>query len=83
MDIERSSALVLLLSSLALLGCEAKVDAPGSLVMSDADYEAWEIDLVEMRIEKNEGFMQSQESPLPEILREGFEGLDYYFRPTF
>ena len=47
--------------------------------MDAAELERWEIALVEWRIEKNEGFMQSAQSPLPENLRTGFEGLDYYF----
>ncbi len=68
----------LLILVLAVVGCGSD-PAPGSVEMDAAELERWEIALVEWRIEKNEGFMQSQESPLPEILREGFEGLDYYF----
>ena len=75
----RLSVLVVFLFSLALLGCEAKVDAPGSYVMSDAEYEDWEIDLVEMRIEKNEDFSDSTKSPLPAESLPGFEGLNYFF----
>jgi uncharacterized protein (DUF1684 family) len=64
--------------ALALTGCGSD-PAPGPLEMDAAEQEQWEIALVEWRIEKNEGLMQSAESPLPERLREGFEGLDYYF----
>ncbi len=54
-------------------------EAPGAVVMDAAALEAWEIALVEARIEKNEEYMTSPQTPLPVSLREGFEGLDYYF----
>ena len=47
--------------------------------MTGAEQEAWEIALVEWRIEKNEAFFDPVRTPLPEPLRPGFEGLDYYF----
>jgi len=69
------AALVLLM---VLVGC-GEEPVPGPVAMDAAELEQWEIALVEWRIEKNEGLMQSAESPLPEERREGFEGLDYYF----
>ncbi len=75
-------SLVLCLAWAPFGGCsESKnhQDAPGAFVMDDAALETWEIALVETRIEKNEEFMTSAETPLPASLREGFEGLDYYF----
>lgn len=60
-------------------GCSEGQDAPGPVVMDEATLETWEIALVETRIEKNEEFMSSPQTPLPASLREGFEGLDYYF----
>jgi len=68
----------LLILVVAVAGCGSD-PASGPLEMDAAELETWEIALVEWRIEKNEGFMQSAESPLPEGMREGFEGLDYYF----
>ena len=47
--------------------------------MGAEEFEAWEIALVEMRIEKNEEFSSSEASPLPAGDLEGFEGLNYYF----
>ena len=75
----RFSILMVLLFSLALLGCEAKVEVPGSVVMSETEYEDWEIDLVEMRIEKNEDFSNPDRSPLREESIPEFEGLNYFF----
>jgi uncharacterized protein (DUF1684 family) len=69
------AALVLLM---VVVGC-GEEPVPGPVDMDAAELEQWEIALVEWRIEKNEGLMQSAESPLPEERREGFEGLDYYF----
>jgi len=69
-------ALVLLGALVA--GC-AEEPAPGPVAMDPAATEAWEIALVEWRIEKNESFMDPARSPLPDSLRDGFEGLDYYF----
>jgi len=53
--------------------------APGAWVMDQAEYENWEIALVEMRIEKNEQFADSTTTPLPAEKLAGFEGLNYYF----
>ncbi len=75
----RWSILIALLFSWALLGCEAKVDAPGSLVMDEAEYEEWEIALVEMRIEKNEDFSDPSSTPLMAESLSDFEGLNYFF----
>ena len=47
--------------------------------MSPEEFEAWEIALVEMRIEKNEEFSEPETTPLPAEDLEGFEGLNYYF----
>ncbi|MBU8870037.1 MAG: DUF1684 domain-containing protein [Gemmatimonadales bacterium] len=73
------SVLIVFLFSIVLLGCETKVEIPGSLVMSEAEYENWEIALVEMRIEKNEEFSDPAESPLKEASHPEFEGLNYFF----
>ncbi len=67
------------LALLALLLACAGEPAPGPVAMDAAETEAWEIALVEWRIEKNEVFMDPVRSPLPADLQEGFEGLDYYF----
>jgi len=73
-------ALLLLVLPLVLLtGCGDKEKAPDSLDMSSEEFEAWEIALVEMRIEKNEEFSRAETSPLPAGDLEGFEGLNYYF----
>jgi uncharacterized protein (DUF1684 family) len=64
---------------LALAGCGGEEPAPGPVTLDAAEQEAWEIALVEMRIEKNERFMDPEQSPLPASLREGFEGLNYYY----
>ena len=69
----------LLLGSFLLAGCEKKLEAPGALVMTEQEYEAWEIALVEMRIEKNEEFSDRAQSPLMEKDLPGFEGLNYFF----
>jgi len=71
-------AVVCLLLSCSFLGC-GKEPAPGPMAMEPAEMERWEIALVEWRIEKNEDFMDGASTPLPETLRPGFEGLDYYF----
>jgi len=72
---------LLLLGWLALIAaCGGRQEeAPGPVTMDAAAQEAWEIDLVEARIEKNEAFMDARQSPLPDSLLTGFEGLDYYF----
>ena len=54
-------------------------EAPGALVMDQAEYESWEIALVEMRIEKNEQFFDATSTPLPAEKIADFEGLNYYF----
>lgn len=79
-----SIRLLLLLAPILMLavagaGCGPKTEAPGPLAMTDAEYEAWEIALVEMRIEKNEAFGDPARSPLPEDRIAAFEGLNYYF----
>jgi uncharacterized protein (DUF1684 family) len=71
--------LVLTLSVALLSGCGEKVEAPGPLAMTPEEFEAWEIALVEMRIEKNEDFFRPATTPLRAEDLEGFEGLNYYF----
>ncbi len=71
--------LCLAIALLPLLVACAEEPAPGPVAMDAAETEAWEIDLVEWRIEKNEVFMDPVRSPLPDSLQQGFEGLDYYF----
>jgi uncharacterized protein (DUF1684 family) len=63
----------------ALGACSQESEAPGPVTMDAAEQERWEIALVEMRIEKNERFMDPEQSPLPPAVREGFEGLNYYY----
>ena len=63
---------------LLLAACGGEPDAPGPLVMDQHEYERWEIALVEMRIEKNEAFVEPESSPLPAELIPDFEGLNYY-----
>ncbi len=76
--------LVLLMFTLATLpvmsltGC-AQEKLPGPVAMDAAETERWEIALVEWRIEKNEVFMDTARTPLPEAMLVGFEGLDYYY----
>jgi uncharacterized protein (DUF1684 family) len=60
-----------------LSGCGQQ--APGPMEMSDEELENWEIALVEMRIEKNEAFMDTATTPLPAGKLAGFEGLNYYY----
>jgi uncharacterized protein (DUF1684 family) len=70
-----------LLAGLLLAGCGQKIDesAPGAVAMDTQEHDRWEIDLVNMRIEKNEHFSNPQQSPLPAERMAGFEGLEYYF----
>jgi uncharacterized protein (DUF1684 family) len=75
----RIGLLLLILPIFLLIGCSDKEEAPGALAMGDEEFEAWEIALVEMRIEKNEDFSRPEASPLPAGDLEGFEGLNYYF----
>jgi uncharacterized protein (DUF1684 family) len=63
---------------LSFAGC-GEDPAPGPVAMDAAELERWEIALVEWRIEKNEEFMDPEQTPLPASLLDGFEGLDYYF----
>ncbi|MBU0741536.1 DUF1684 domain-containing protein [bacterium] len=66
------------LCSLAVVGgCGER--APGPVTMDDAEQEAWEIRLVEMRIDKNERFTDPEQTPLMEQDLPGFEGLNYYY----
>lgn len=62
-----------------LAGCGSQGEAPGALVMDTAQHEAWEIALVEMRIDKNEEFANAERTPLPADKLPAFEGLNYYF----
>ncbi len=47
--------------------------------MDEEEQERWEISLVEMRIEKNEAFMDSTTTSLPLEDLATFEGLNYYY----
>ncbi|MBK8167040.1 MAG: DUF1684 domain-containing protein [bacterium] len=62
-----------------LAGCGSEPPAPGAVAMDAAQHEAWEIALVEMRIDKNEEFSDPERTPLPAEKLPGFEGLNYYF----
>lgn len=66
-------------SMFPLTGCGSSEDAPGPLVMDAQQHEAWEIALVEMRIDKNEEFADPARTPLPVDKLPAFEGLNYYF----
>jgi len=77
---QRTRALLIIacLVGLAVLyGCGEK--APGPVTMDAAEQEAWEIRLVEMRIDKNERYMDPELTPLLEQDLPGFEGLNYYY----
>ncbi len=63
---------------LGVSGCAGKGDAPGPVTMNDQQLEDWQIALVEMRIDKNEAFMDSTRTPLRRQDMAGFEGLNYY-----
>jgi uncharacterized protein len=52
---------------------------PGAVVMDQNQYNQWEIDLVEMRIEKNERYFNQELSPLQADSIPTFQGLNYYF----
>ena len=65
-------------------GCGTANEAPGPVTMNDLELENWQIALVEMRIDKNEAFMDSTLTALRPDDRAGFEGLNYYDPdPTF
>jgi len=72
-----SAAIVLCCMLALLVGCGEK--APGPVVMDEAAQEAWEIRLVEMRIDKNEEFMDPERTPLMAKDLPEFEGLNYYY----
>jgi uncharacterized protein len=61
------------------VGCRSAEQAPGAVVMDEKAHEAWEIALVEMRIDKNDEFRKPDASPLPAAVIPVFEGLNYYF----
>ncbi len=67
------------LTALCLVAGCGGGDAPGPVEMDEAETERWEIALVEMRIEKNEAFMDSASTSLPQAELPGFEGLNYYY----
>ena len=81
--ISRICLLFLILPVVLLTGCgdkiSDKIEAPGALAMDPEEFEAWEISLVEMRIEKNEDFSRPETSPLKTEDIESLEGLNYYF----
>ena len=60
-------------------GCRSAEQAPGPVAMDEKEHEAWEIALVEMRIDKNEEFTKPDSSPLPAAAIPAFQGLNYYF----
>ncbi len=74
-------ALVCFLFVAVLAGCGggSDQDAPGAVAMTAEEQEAWEIRLVEMRIDKNEEFMDPETSPLMSEDIPGFRGLNYYW----
>lgn len=75
-------SLMMMAALVILAGCggdKSGDTAPGALVMDQTAYEAWEIALVEMRIEKNEQFTAAESSPLPADKMADFVGLNYYF----
>lgn len=74
-----ATAAVLLAIGTAWLGGCASRKAPGPVAMNDKEQEAWEIRLVEHRIDKNESFMDPEQTPLRAEDLPGFEGLNYYF----
>ncbi len=66
-----------ILAAVGPAGCVS--EAPGPLAMNDQELEAWEIRLVEFRIDKNEAFMDSTQTALRVEDLPGFEGLNYYY----
>jgi len=81
----KRSALRLLLAAqtlwlaAVLSGCRGGADAPGAVTMTPEEQEAWEIRLVEYRIDKNEAYMDPRQTPLLEADLPGFVGLNYYW----
>lgn len=75
----KAALVILILPAILLSACSKKEEAPGAMAMSPAEFEAWEIALVEMRIEKNEQFFAPATTPLPLESLDKFEGLNYYF----
>lgn len=73
------SAVLLAATLFPLAGCGSESPAPGAFAMDAAQHEAWEIALVEMRIDKNEEFADADRTPLPAEALPAFEGLNYYF----
>jgi hypothetical protein len=69
--------LPLILILLVVGACSSEI--PGALTMDDAEREAWEIRLVEMRIDRNEKFMDPDQSPLLQADQADFIGLNYYY----
>lgn len=69
--------LPLLLIILVIGACSPSI--PSAVIMNDAEKEAWEIRLVEMRIDRNEKFMDPAQTPLLSADQEGFIGLNYYY----
>lgn len=76
-----ASVFAAVLALLLLAGCGQKIDsaAPGALVMDQDEHDRWEIDLVNMRIEKNAEFEVPGRSPLPAERLADFVGLEYYY----
>jgi len=76
-------AFVCLIAAVVLCGCSGggsdADDVPGALSMTPAEQEAWEIRLVEMRIDKNEAYMDPAQTPLIAADLPAFEGLNYYW----
>jgi uncharacterized protein len=68
---------LLALGAVLMAGCAQQADGP--LEMTAKQLEDWEIALVEMRIDKNEEFRITEQSPLMAEDIPGFEGLNYYF----
>jgi hypothetical protein len=75
----RRTVFFILACAIALIGCTAKQDVPGAVTMTDAEHEAWEIRLVEHRIDKNESFMDPAQTPLMDQDLPTFVGLNYYW----
>lgn len=76
---------VLALLYVAVIGCgdgshdDPATDAAPALAMTPQEQEAWEIRLVEHRIDKNEAYMDPARSPLLADDLPGFVGLNYYW----